>query len=105
MYYICNYIKELHMKISKQNIGGVYIIKDVPRKNPCMNCSNCIRLRIMEMGLIPGTKVLLDKHQLGLWILKILNDNGISESTIALRNEEAERIVLEDDCLISLERD
>jgi len=93
------------MKISKQNIGGVYIIKDVPRNNPCMDCSNCVRLRIMEMGLMPGTKVLLDRHHLGLWILRIMSNNGMSESTIALRDEEAERIVLEDDCLISLERD
>lgn len=92
------------MKISKQNIGGVYTVKDVPKNNPCMNCSNCVRLRIMEMGFMPGTKVMLDKHHLGLWVLKILGDNGIPESTIALREEEAERIILEDDCLISFEK-
>ena len=91
------------MKISKQKIGGLYIIKDVPKNNPCMDCSNCVRLRIMEMGFMPGTKVLLDKHHLGLWVLKIINENGMTESTIALREEEAERIVLEDKCLINFE--
>lgn len=92
------------MKISKQNIGGLYVIKDVPKNNPCMNCSNCVRLRIMEMGFIPGTKVLLDNYHLGMWVLKLINESGIAESTIALREEEAERIILKDDCLISFER-
>jgi len=92
------------MKITNENIGGVYVIKDIPKNNPCMDCSNCLRLRIMEMGLMPGTKVLLDRHNLGLWMLKILSENGVTESTIALRDEEAERIVLEDDCLINFKK-
>lgn len=91
------------MKLSNQKIGGVYVIKDVPKNDPCFNCSNCIRLRMMEMGFMPGTKVLLNKHDLGLWILNILSENGKPESTIALRDEQAERIILEDNCILSLE--
>lgn len=91
------------MKVSKQNIGGLFVIKNIPKNNPCMDCSNCVRLRMMEMGLIPGTKVLLDKHNLGMWVLKIINESGVAESTIALRKEEAERMVFEDECLITFE--
>ena len=92
------------MKISNQNIGNVYTIKDVPKNNPCQNCSSCVRLRIMELGLMPGTKVLIKKHDLGLWILTILSESGLPESNIALRDDEAERIILDDECMISFEK-
>lgn len=92
------------MKISNQKLGDVYVIRDVPKNNPCADCNNCIRLRMMEMGLMPGTKISLLKHDLGLWVLSILNDSNTVESTIALRDDEAERIILEDECLISFEK-
>ena len=55
------------------------------------------------MGLIPGSKVLFDKYNLGMWVLKIINESGFAESTIALREEEAKKLITEDGCLISFE--
>ena len=82
----------------------MYIIKDVPRKLDCENCKSCMRLRMMEMGLMPGTLIEIVKHQLGLWIVNVLGEFGQVESTIALREEEAERIVLEDEeCSLKFE--
>jgi len=58
----------------------------------------------MEMGLMPGSLIELTKHQAGLWIVNLLSSSGQVESTIALRDEEAERIILEDvECSISFE--
>jgi len=85
------------MILRNQNAGQVYLVKDVPQKFDCENCKSCMRLRMMEMGLMPGTMIELNKHQLGLWIINILSSSGGVDSTIALREEEAERIILEDE--------
>jgi hypothetical protein len=89
------------MKKSNINFSGLYTIKDSIQNNPCYNCSSCIRFRIMEMGLMPGTKVSLNKYHSGLWTLSMLNDDGLSELTVALRDEEVERMVSQDECAIS----
>jgi len=92
------------MILKNQNVGQKYFIKDVPRKIDCENCKSCMRLKMMEMGLMPGTMIELNKHQLGLWIINILSDSDNIESTVALRQEEAERIILQDeDCSIIFE--
>lgn len=92
------------MKLKNQNIGNVYRIKDVPQKINCENCKVCMRFRLMEMGLMPGTKIELDKHHVGLWLVNVLSENGSVDSTIALRDEEAERIILEDnECSLEFE--
>lgn len=92
------------MRLKNQNAGETYIIKDVPEKMNCENCDVCMRLRLMELGLMPGSIVQLNKHQAGLWIVSLLSKSGTVESTIALREEEAERVILEDEaCSINFE--
>lgn len=90
------------MKITKENLGGTYIIKDVPKNDPCLDCNGCMRLRLLELGFIPGTKVIINNHYNGLWLMRFLTSDGNVESTMALRDEELDRIIFEDDCFITL---
>ena len=83
------------MKITKEHVGKIFTVEDIPQSEPCMNCAPCLRLRIMEMGMIPGEKIELEKHHLGLWTVNILTDNNNIASTIAMRDEEIERIFVE----------
>lgn len=84
-------------------IGKTVKIKDVPQNSPCFECTPCMRLRLMELGLLEGQKIELSKHSVGLWIVKILTDNGNISSTLALREEELDRILIEDDsCVFNL---
>ena len=83
------------MKITKEHVGKIFTVEDVPQNEPCMNCTPCLRLKIMEMGMIPGEKIELEKHYLGLWKVNILTEKNNVASTIALRDEEMERIVVE----------
>jgi Fe2+ transport system protein FeoA len=84
-------------------IGKTVKIKDVPQNSPCFECTPCMRLRLMELGLLEGQKIELSKHSVGLWVVKILTDNGNISSTLALREEELDRILIEDDsCVFNL---
>jgi len=90
------------MLITDQHIGKTLRISDVPQKLNCENCNVCVRLRIMELGLFEGEYIQIDSHSHGLWRLQILNGRGVSISGIALRDEEMERVFVEDDCSIEL---
>ena len=83
------------MKITKEHAGKIFTVEDVPQSEPCLNCTPCLRLRIMEMGIIPGEKIELEKHHLGLRTVNILTNNNNIASTIAMRDEEMERIFVE----------
>lgn len=83
------------MKLTKEHIGKIFTVEDVPQNEPCLNCTPCLRLRIMEMGIMPGEKIELERHHLGLWKVNILNDNNGIASTIAMRDEEMERVFIE----------
>lgn len=84
-------------------IGKTVKIKDVPQSSPCYSCTPCVRLRLMELGLLEGQKIELSKHSLGLWVINILSDNGSTSSTLALREEELDKILIEDEsCIFSL---
>jgi Fe2+ transport system protein FeoA len=90
------------MLITEQHIGKTLRISDVPQKLDCDNCKVCVRLRIMELGLFEGEYIQIDSHSHGLWRLQILNGKGVSISGVALRDEEMERVFVEDDCSIEL---
>ena len=91
------------MKLTKEHIGKILTVEDVPQSEPCLNCTPCLRLRIMEMGIIPGEKIKLEKHQLGLWKVNILSSNNNIVSTIAMRDEEIERVFIESEkCGLSI---
>ena len=90
------------MLITDQHIGKTLRISDVPQKLDCENCRVCVRLRLMELGLFEGEYIQIDSHSHGLWRLQILNGRGVSISVVALRDEEMERVFVEDDCSIEL---
>lgn len=81
------------MILSQAKIGSTYKIIALPPNNPCMNCMPCIRLRKMELGIIPGELIRIENHSLGIWIISFLNG---SSSQIAMRNDEVENIEIEE---------
>lgn len=94
------------MKLSDQKPGTILTIKDVPQNDPCENCSYCLRIRLMEMGFLPNTRISVEKRNQGLWLLNIINENDSIEQTIALRDDEAERILFHDsECSFQLSED
>ena len=85
------------MKITKDLIGKVFKIKDVPENSPCSNCDICLRLRIMELGMYNGEMIEIDNYRLGLWTINILGPNGNRLSKIVMRDDEINRIIIEDE--------
>ena len=77
-------------------IGKTYRIIDVPENVPCEGCKPCIRLRMMELGFICGEYIKPKKYQMGIWLVTLMTDVGEECQTIALRNEELNRITLEE---------
>ena len=73
-----------------------YEVVDVPTPIHCENCTPCLRIRLMELGFITGQKIELGKKRLGLYSVNILSDNGDIAQTIALREEELNRICLKE---------
>ena len=91
------------MLIDDSLIGKTFRIKDVPQPEQCENCNNCVRLRIMELGMYSGELIEISEHRLGLWIVSILSNNGTVLSRIMMRDEEISKIVLEDEeCRIKI---
>jgi Fe2+ transport system protein FeoA len=72
----------------------VYEIIDIPEPENCEKCTPCLRLRMMEMGLIMGEKIEFGDRKLGLYTVNILSDNGDISSVVALRQEELDRICM-----------
>jgi Fe2+ transport system protein FeoA len=95
------------MRANDSLIGKVIRVTDVPQNNPCFSCTPCVRLRLMELGLIDGQKIRIDSHKLGLWIIHILGiDTDDTVYSLALRDEEIERILFEDiHCKIHFDED
>ena len=82
------------MNFSLANIGKTYVIDEVLTGIPCENCTPCLRLKLMEMGFLRGEKIHLRGHKLGIWIVDILTHNNNVAYTLALRDDEAERVCL-----------
>lgn len=72
----------------------LYEIVDVPQSPDCKNCIPCLRMRLMEMGLVTGEKIEFGKKRLGLYLVNVLTENNNVTSTIALREEEFDRLCL-----------
>jgi Fe2+ transport system protein FeoA len=71
-----------------------YKVIDVPQSNPCENCTPCMRLKLMEMGFIREQEIEISEKKLGLYLVNIISDGGQIDSTVALRQEELDRICL-----------
>lgn len=81
-------------------VEKIFEVQDVPKDNPCLNCGNCLRLKLLELGLVSGQKVKIKKMRDKLWTLTFLDNFGNSESTFGLREDELKRIIFKDDCVI-----
>ena len=71
-------------------------VKDVPSKDPCVGCDVCLRLRLMELGVITGQKLRIKEVHKELWTVSVLDENGTIGSTIAMRQDELDRILFEE---------
>lgn len=69
---------------------------DVPQPENCQNCTPCMRMKLMEMGFIFGQEIEVEKKRLGLYLVHMLSDGGQVDQTIALRQEEFDRICLKE---------
>lgn len=72
----------------------IYEIEDLPKPENCQNCKPCLRIRLMEMGLFKGEKIEVKTKKLGLWIINLLSDSGQVVSTLALRQDEFDKMCL-----------
>jgi Fe2+ transport system protein FeoA len=84
------------MKFSSADLGKTYTVEQIMEGVPCLKCTPCMRLRIMEMGLSEGERIFLRSHTNGIWLIDILSEKGNVSLTLALRDEETERICLLD---------
>lgn len=71
-----------------------YNIIDVPQNIPCNDCNPCLRLRLMDMGFVPGQHIEVEETRFGLVLVHFKSPFGIQEQTIALRPEEFDRLCL-----------
>ncbi len=81
------------ISLSNAEVGKTYKIISVPPNDPCFNCVPCMRLRKMEIGLIPGETITIENHVLGIWIINI---EGLGTSRFALRDEEVLNVFIEE---------
>lgn len=65
---------------------------DVPQNDPCQMCNPCIRMRMMEIGILAGAVLNVEEKMNGMYIVEILSENESVEQTFAMRKEELERI-------------
>ena len=65
---------------------------DVPQPENCQNCTPCMRMKLMELGFIEGQEFEIREQMKGLFIVDMISYNGFIEQTIALRQEELDRI-------------
>jgi Fe2+ transport system protein FeoA len=68
-----------------------YQISDAIEKNHCNDCKPCLRLKLIDMGFIPGQKIDVRKTNFGLYMVHLKSHNDIHEQTFALREDEFER--------------
>jgi len=79
----------------KLEIGELYKVIDIPEAEHCLKCKPCIRLRLMEMGFICGEIIKIKLRQNGVYLVSLLTNSGEVCQTIALRDSELNKIVLE----------
>ncbi len=73
-----------------------YDVIDVPQPDDCKYCDVCMRMRLMEIGFVPGQHIKVEGERFGLYVVHMIASNGRIEQTIALRSEELGRICLKE---------
>jgi Fe2+ transport system protein FeoA len=79
-----------------------YEILDIPPPMECLRCEFCMRVKLLEMGFLPGTHIRIEDSKWGINIVHILSECGNIQQSIALRTEELERICLKEVCDLSV---
>ena len=74
----------------------IYKVIDVPVNDQCEECVMCMRLKLMEIGFVAGQDIEIQKKQFGLYVVNMISKQGHVEQTIALREEEFNRICLKE---------
>jgi Fe2+ transport system protein FeoA len=74
----------------------VYEIVDIPEPLICENCNQCMRVKLMEMGLIIGQDIQIQKKQWGLYIINLLSKDGHVEQTLAMGEDELSKVCLKE---------
>jgi Fe2+ transport system protein FeoA len=82
------------ISLAEAVVGKTYKIISIPENNPCLNCVPCMRLRKMEIGLIPGEIITIENHTLGIWVIRI---EGAGLSRFALRENEIDNVFIEEE--------
>lgn len=67
---------------------------DVPQPKDCLSCTPCMRIKLMEMGLIMGQQIEIEPQRFGLFLVNLISPNGVTEQRLALRPEELDRVCL-----------
>lgn len=70
----------------------LYRIIDVPENVPCEKCFPYLSLRLLELGFIKGKKIEVEDSRLGMYMVRLLDENGTIETTYALRDYELDRV-------------
>ena len=70
----------------------LYRIIDVPENVSCEKCFPYLSLRLLELGFIKGKKVEVEDSRLGIYMVRLLDENGTIETTYALRDYELDRV-------------
>lgn len=65
---------------------------NIPQNDPCQMCNPCVRMRLMEFGIMVGKTIDIQEKMKGMFLVNLLSENGNTEQTIALRKDELERI-------------
>ena len=73
-----------------------YDVIDVPEPDNCEHCTSCLRMRLLEMGFVPGQHLSIEPKRLGLHIVHMVAANGRIEQTIVLRSDELGKICLKE---------
>ena len=70
----------------------LYRIIDVPENVPCEKCFPYLSLRLLELGFIKGKKIEVEDSRLGIYMVRLLDENGTIETTYGLRDYELDRV-------------
>ena len=68
----------------------------------CSLCSICPRLRILELGVSYNQKIKIKEVSSNLFTLSLMDEKNLPITTLGLRKDEIESILLESECIVDL---
>jgi Fe2+ transport system protein FeoA len=80
------------MKITRSDIGKIFHISEIIGDDFCQKCDSCLKMRLIEMGVLKNEKIQIVDYSLGLWRVDILDEDDMKYSSLAFRDEELSKI-------------